>query len=261
MKVILINNSSDDKLYATGQIAVLGQSEVDVSKRLWYAILDDTELRKDLICNNIQVSDGVSVLRMDDAVKYIESVNRLNASSRDSDGSTLSRVKVTTSGWHFQISPIYVKTSTWNGYHHKQINPVTLVETDTGFVTYKLYDASRTQILEEERANEATYTVVDWCVNHEIEIVGAVFTQAEPPTTDIYMYTVGAPGILNVPFGCGGLNLKCIGIGGVIDADGKSAKYIHPSSPMSGLNKFRTILTHSAGVVHECQLIYKLFKP
>ena len=180
---------------------------------------------------------------------------------KDTSDVPLSRTTVTKIGWHFQLHSIEITTAKWNGFHNKKINPITLVISDLGFVTYKLFDASQAQITDEANIADARITQMDWCVDHEMEIVGAIFSQNNAPTTDIYMWTFAAPGIANVPFGQGGLNLKLIGTGGTVDADGKAAKYLHPSIPMAGINKFRTILKHDAGVQHTFQLSYKLFKP
>ena len=261
MKLILVNSSSDAKTYVSSTVVAAASTSTDVASKYWYGLLNDLEFCKDLKLNNILINNGIEDLSYPKSQEYLEQVNVLGIANRDSDGSQLSRSKVTTSGWHFQISPIEVKTCTWQGFHHKVMNPVTLVETESGFVTHKLYDANRVEITDPEQALTAKYTVIDWCTNHELEIVGAILTQASPPETDIYMYTSGAPGILNVPFGTGGINLKCLGIGGVIDADGKAAKYLHPSVPIPGLNKFRTVIVHDVGVVHQFQIIYKLFKP
>jgi hypothetical protein len=176
-------------------------------------------------------------------------------------GVPLGRAAVTKTGWHFQLHSVEITTAKWNGYYNKKINPVTLELTELGYVTYKLYDADRVEITDEANIATAVFTVVDWCVDHEMEIVGVIFTQVAPPTTDVRMWTSAAPGIANVPFGQGGLNLKNIGVGGVVDADGLAAKYMHPTIPMPGINKFRTMLKHDAGVQHTFQLLYKLFKP
>ena len=75
------------------------------------------------------------------------------------------------------------------------------------------------------------------------------------------MYVIAAPGIADIHFGTGGINLKHFPAGSIGDADGESAKYMHPTNPVAGANKFRLILEHEVGMQHTFQIIFRLFKP
>lgn len=179
----------------------------------------------------------------------------------DQDGSALSRQKVTKSGWTFQLHTIGIDTGKFAGVFNKKVNPTTMLIEELGFATIKLYKEDRTLIAAEADEGQAHYTVVDWAVNHDMEIVGGLFTQAEPPASDIRMWVYGAPGIANVPFLQGGINLKRLGRTNEVNADGKAPKFMSPTQPIPGVNKFRIILWHPTYVVHPCQMVFQLFRP
>lgn len=260
MKLIVINNSDDTFQFVGNAVSII-PGTTDVAVTAWYQLIHDLEFRRNVFNCNLVLNDGIRDYRGQEAIDYLVVIERSNYYNKDSNGSDLSRGKITTTGWHLQMHAVEVNVGTWNGFRNMSIDPTTLVETDHGFVTFKLFDSGRAQITNPLLFATACYTQIDWTTNHEAGIIGAIFTQAGPPASDIYMYTIGAPGIANIRFGTGGINLKCIGIGGVIDADGKAEKYIHPSLPMPGLNKFRTIFKHNAATQHQCQIIYKIFKP
>ena len=185
----------------------------------------------------------------------------------DTDNSKLARQKVTQSGWSFQLHSIGIETGKFNGAHCKKINPLTLEVSDLEwasgqkFATIKLYKEDQTLITVAEEEGQAHYSVIDWAVDHEIEIVGGIFTQNSRPTNDVWMWTLGAPGIANIKFCDGGINLKRLGDGNEINADGRAPKYIHPTEPIPGINRFRMIFYHPIYEAHPCQMIFQLFKP
>ena len=186
----------------------------------------------------------------------------------DSENSLLSRPKITQAGWAYQNHTIGMQLGKLvDGIHNKKINPSTLViedlksATNVPFATMKLYKEDRTLIAEGGNEAEAKYTVIDWCVDHEMEIIGAIFTQNQVPVNDVWLWVFGAPGIANVAFCQGGINIKRLGTGNQVNADGRAAKYMHPLKPIPGVNKFRMIFYHPIYEAHPCQMLFQLFKP
>ena len=238
-----------------------------------YYTIERSELGRWRSNSKVMTDLGSGALLLNDELEDIpdvaKAINTLlggDLTPRDSDGSAIMRPKATTSGWSFQMHSIGIDIGKFSGIHNKSINgnhnsPDFLTLADLGFSTIKLYKQDRSLITAQEDEAQAHFTVVDWQVNHEMEILGGLFTQGQAPTNDIWMWTIGAPGIANVPFGQGGINLKRVGTAGWVDADGKAAKYLHPSVPMVGVNKMRIIFHHPTYEAHPCQMIFKLFKP
>jgi hypothetical protein len=172
------------------------------------------------------------------------------------------REKCTITGWHFQLHSVDFTTSTIDGFFNKSINPVTLALANLGYVTWKLYKLDGTLITDQPTADaECRFTVFDWCADHEMEIRGAAYRHQTAPNSDVYFWCSAAPGIANLPFAQGGINLRHLGSGSGVDSDGKAAKYLHPSNPMVGINKFRMMLHHDAGVKHKAMILFQLYKP
>ncbi len=215
--------------------------------------------------DTLVITDGSSgALLIGDGTAYkaagAEAINFLlgaDTTPKDTDGSIIQRPKAAKAGWSYQLHGISIATSTIGGFYNKDD-----AGNDLGFVTLKLYDVNGTEITTQGTADtDCVKTQVDWCVNHEMEIIGGSLYQSEPPTTDIYFWCKAAPGIANIMFAQGGINLKNVGIGGAINADGRASKYLHPSVPVAGVNKFRLIFKHNAGVKHNTQMLFDLFKP
>lgn len=183
----------------------------------------------------------------------------------DSDGSPIIRRKETKTGWHYQMHTVEISTSTESGIYSKKIvNPALTVfsPVDTGFVTTKYYDAGGSELTEATGGAFPTCvaTVMDWAVDHEMEIISGKIIQDTSPTSDLRLWIVAAPGIANVDFAEGGFNLKHCGQGMAIYADGKASKYMHPTDPMPGINKFRVIALHPAGFQHTFMIVFNLYK-
>lgn len=184
----------------------------------------------------------------------------------DVDNSQLSRTKITQTGWAFQLHGVGIETGKLAGIHNKKINPGTLEITDLAwtsgqkFVSMKLYKEDRSLITEEADQGLAHYSVVDWAVDHEIEIVGANFTQNSRPANDIWMWVFGAPLIANIKFCEGGINLKRLGDGNEVNADGRAPKYLHPTEPIPGINRFRMVFYHPVYEAHPCQMVFQFFR-
>lgn len=179
---------------------------------------------------------------------------------RDSDGSLLSRSKITTTGWSYQLHGLEFKTSQLNSVYSKKSNG-----TDFNFTTIKCYDAQGNQLITQESCDtDSVKTVIDWEPTHDYEIIGGMFKIASVPTEDIRLWVIGVP---DIPVEYGGskefasnINLKYIGIEEGVKADGRAPKYLQYNSELH-TNKIRLILEHPAGVKHDIHMLLEIFKP
>lgn len=177
---------------------------------------------------------------------------------RDSDGSKLNRVKSTKTGWMYQLHSVEFTTGKLNSVYNKDVNGV-----DLEFATLKLYDANDDEITVEANEGTAVKTVLSWEAKHDLEVLGGYYFQSAPPAFDCRMWVVAVPDV-PAPWGSkdfitGGLNLRHIPSGAVIDADGKSAKFLE-YNPLAPLTKFEITLKHGVGCNHTGNMAFKIFK-
>lgn len=204
------------------------------------------------------VNDGTNdISGIANQINYLKDIQ-----ATDTNGIPLHREQVTTVGWNFQYHAIEFTTSLLDSVKNRTYNLTTRVFSNLGFSTIKFYNASGIELLTQTDINTSgVITELDWVTNYEQEIIGCHCFQAVAPASNVYLFCYGAPGIANVPFGEGGINLKHITNGAIIDIDAKSAKYMSPTLPVPGVNKFRFIFDHTAGFQHTLQIIFKLYRP
>jgi len=178
----------------------------------------------------------------------------------DREGAMIIRTKAAAAGWSFQLHSLEFTTAKLGGYYNKQVNPTTGVETDLGFCTYKLFDPQGVEITSEENEGAAVHTRLDWKVNHDMEVRGTVYTHSANALQDCRLYVIAAPGIANIAFGQGGLNLKHVPGGQAFTAEGGTAKFLSATLPIVGVNRFRLLFKHPAGFQHSGQLHFMLYK-
>lgn len=175
----------------------------------------------------------------------------------DEEGATISRTKAAKKGWKAQFHSIRISTATEGGAHSKRRDG-----TDTGFCTYIMKDAQGEVTTDPQQCVE---TIVTWEPQHDMEIVGGQALQKEPPNSNIWMWVTAAAHIPeiyggSIAFTEGGINLQDIGVGGVVDFDGRASKYIK-YDPIYHSGAFEICLKHDAGVQHSFTLIFELFRP
>jgi hypothetical protein len=178
----------------------------------------------------------------------------------DNEDAPIVRLKAAAPGWYFQIHSVEFTTAKYGGFYSKKVDAATGVETDTGFCTHKIYDAAGAEITSGAGEGNAVHTRIDWQVNHDMEIRGSMFTHAEKALQDCRMWVFAAPGIVNIPFAVGGLNLRHLPSEEAFTAEGGTAKFLSATVPMVGVNKFRLLLKHPAGFQHMGQLHFMLYK-
>lgn len=195
---------------------------------------------------------------------YKNQANKKSDEQKDTDGATLQRIKVTSTGWHYQLHGIEFTTSKLNSIQSKKADG-----TDWNFTTikfYKLDNGSEVEITGDNLNqtfldSNCIKTVVDWEPTFDIDIIGGFLRQSDTPAEDIELWIVGAPDISTVYGGSkefvSNLNLKLLSSG--IDVDGKTPKFV-PYNSVYHSGKFRLILRHSTGYQHKLHMIFEIFK-
>lgn len=213
----------------------------------------------------IQISDPIEggSDQEDFENNYKNNGNKKLSEPRDSDGSPLNRVKITTTGWAYQLHGVEFKTSQLDSVHEEKVDG-----TNYGFTTIHCYkdngNGGYTACTDQSDVDaNCIKTVVDWEPTHDYEIVGGMFKQKEIPDDDIRVWVVGVP---DVPEQYGGsksfaasLNLKYFGIDEGIKVDGRAPKYMTYSAIYHS-NKIRMILKHSPGTKHDVHMTFEIFK-
>ena len=188
---------------------------------------------------------------------YRDAANK-KMQSVDSDGSTLTRAKITATGWQYHIQGIQFTTSDLSSLVSKDE-----AGNDIGFSTYKLYDDTDTEITQEINEVNAVKTVIDWEPTFDYEIIGGALKMMQDTTQNIYAYVTAVP---DIPANLGGskdficcVNMKFIKNHDEIRADGRSSKKLLYDA-VNHTNKMRITLKHPAGVRCEYLMLFEIFK-
>lgn len=174
---------------------------------------------------------------------------------KDQTGRRIIRTAATISGWHYQLLALEITTAKYQGYFCQDDQG-----NDLGFITAKIFDINNAEITSAQSEGNAVKTVIDVHPNHDYELIGSIFSQAEAPTTNIRLFSTGAPGISNIKFSVGGINLKQIGARTIQIADGRASKYIAYNAQYPAAHTLRYVLTYTQGVQHSFQIVHELFK-
>jgi len=260
-----IKNATQNTITYLGQDIFTGSYyEIPAAKEL--ALSNNSALLTD-IANGIAVisktddSSG-NITDISTAINYLKNID---SSQRDSDGAVLSRAKITTTGWHYQIQGVEFETSKLDSLHSKKAD-----NSDYGFTVMKFHElisGVETEITGNNLNQQyldanCIKTLMDWETNYDIEILGGMLKQATATTEDIRLWVIGVP---DVPEAYGGsksfvtnVNLKYLDGTGV-KVDGKTAKYLTYSA-QNHTSKIRLIFRHPVGCNHKLLMIFELFK-
>lgn len=171
-----------------------------------------------------------------------------NSDPKDSSGRLITRTAITEIGNHFELISFEIQLATTNGVYNCEDS-----NQDSGIATYQMLD-SNMQITINPALAKVTEIYLQFGKN--IEPIGGILSQQEPSVTDARMFITALPGLVNIPFGGGGINLSLIGIGGSLDVDAKSPKTI-PYIP--GTPQFRIRIFHELLNNHKFQFHLKLY--
>lgn len=236
----------------------------EVKKVYWLIAFDgpfqfECVLRIDDPANNDQIEFETNY-------KNAVTTNKKIEAPKDSDGSPLQRVKITTTGWHYQLHGVEFETSKLNSIYSKKVDG-----TDYGFSSIKFYELVNGVETEITGANlNQTYldsncikTIMDWEPTHDLEIIGGMLKQKEIPGSDVRLWVIGVPDVPEVaggskPFAVN-INLAFIGIEEGVKVDGRAPKYLTYNATYH-TSKLRIMLRHPVGFKHKMNMIFELFK-
>lgn len=225
---------------------------------------NDDALMSDIGSGKAVVNDGTNdISGVSNQINFLKDIDN---APRDSDGSPLQRVKVTTTGWHYQLHGIEFETSKLNSLYSKKAD-----NTDYGFSTMKFYkDVSGSEVeITGDDLNQTFLdtncikTIVDWEPTHDVEMLGGCLKQKTIPAQDVKLWVVGVPDISeqyggSKPFVVN-VNLVFIGLEDGVSVDGRAPKYLTYNATYH-TSKIRMIFRHPAGFNHKLHMILELFK-
>lgn len=236
---------------ATYSGVTITTSYVSLSVISYATLWKNAQFCADLDNGLVSLSDDVREYTGDSAWEMIEDF----LDARDASGRKISRGSITIEGWHYQLLSVEVTTSKYGGFYNKDYSG-----NDLGFVTHKIYDASDVEITSGTNEANAVRTEVWIRPSHDFEAIGGILSQASAPSSDIRLWVTGLPGVANIKFATGGVNLKHSGTSPYRVTDGRAAKYLQYISAYPDANAFKLVLKHDAGVHHTFQLHLEIFK-
>lgn len=264
MKLILINNSDDTFTYSSGAVVVQPNSSLDVPAAQWFALITDTVFLKDIVLNNVTLSDGVRNYSYPESLTYAQYINdQSNYNNRDTDGAIITRNKAAKKGWTFWAIAIEVTTSTIGGTAYCKDS----LGNDIPGVTCKIYDANNAEITTpgvlNANLNNCVKTVLDFESGFDYEIIGGALRINANQSNDVRLWIVGAP---DIPANLGGskefasgINLKFLAADSSFEVDGRVTKLI-TNDPVYHSGKLRIILKHPAGNNTNMQFVIHIYR-
>lgn len=214
---------------------------------------DSDKVMTDLSSGDLTISDGVSWKAAgSEAIQFLLGID---SNPKDTTGRPINRLAATIEGFHYQLLSVEVTTADKDGFWCKDEDG-----SDVGFVTHKIYDDNDDEITDAANEGNAVKTVIWIRPTHAYEVIGAIFGQSAPPSTDIRLFATGLPDIANVRFARGGINLKHAGEGTYQLTDGRASKYLSYNAGVPDLNAFKFTLLHGLGVQHTFQISMEIFK-
>jgi hypothetical protein len=176
----------------------------------------------------------------------------------DSDGASMSRVKVAPSGWNFHLRMVEFNLSTAASLYNKSVAGV-----DIGDATIKLYDADGVLITDPANEVNCVKTVLDLEPPYDIYVAGGNVRSESPVTTDVRVSVIAVP---DVPANYGGskpfvqnINMKFVNNNTGVNADGRAAKWLQYNATYH-TNKLRFQFTHPAGSTLKMGITVETYK-
>ena len=257
------NDSGSSKTWVGQVVADQLYYEIQASESFSWA--NNSLLLTDIASGDAVVakddSGDTDIVDVAAAINYLKDIDSM---PRDSDGSPLQRIKVTTTGWHYQLHGVEFTTSKLNSIVSKKHDA-----TNWGFTVmkfYKLVNDVETEITGDDLNQtfldaNCIKTIIDWEPTFDIDIVGGMLRQISAPSESVDLWIIAAP---DIPAQYGGsklfvsnLDLRFMGEG--LNVDGKAPKFVaYDATYHSG--KFRIILRHPAGFQHPLHMVFEIFK-
>jgi hypothetical protein len=243
------NNTQYQEIYC-GQL-IIPSSTYDIQPNELHIWKSTDSVVVALSNGNLLISDGSENYKSQgaEAVQYLMGVD---TAPKDPAGRPIQRMAATIEGWHYQLLSVEIETAKSGGFYCKDE-----AGNDLGFVTYKMLDSNGNETQVE---NDCVKTRVWIRPTHNYEVIGAIFGQAEVPTEDVRLFVVGLPGVANVNFSTGGINLRYCGLGTYQLANGRASKYLGYVHQVPDANSFLFSASHNSGFKHKFQVTLEIYK-
>lgn len=235
--------------YGTIEITTSYQS---YTRNQIYELYKNPEFQRDVDEQIVLLTDGVREFNCDNTWVKISWF----LEDKDPSGRPMFRVSQSSDGFNFHLISIEITTAKYGGIYNKDHN-----EVDLGLCTHKIYDSSGTEITSAASEANSVRTEVLFVPNYDLEAMGGVFSQNAAPAQDIRMWALGAPGIADVKYATGGINLKYSGNQPFNLIDARASKLMKYVSAMPLLTANKIVLRHPAGAQHTFQLHLVNYKP
>lgn len=246
------NKTSSTKTYSGQEISANSYYEIP-SNFIFDFSTDDTLLS--------DIASGDSAISKDGATDISGVSNQIDylkngvLEPRDLTNRQIVRLAATVNGWHYQLLAVEITTAKKDGFYCKDDNG-----NDTGFITHKIYDANESEITDSANEGQAVKTKFWIRPTHDYEVIGAIFGQNSVPTDDIRLWVTALPGIYNIKFSRGGINLKHAGSGVYQLADGRASKYLAYNAQAADANSFLFTVKHPEGIQHTFQVCLEIYR-
>jgi hypothetical protein len=244
------NNTQNSDVWCGQTIAAV--AEYDIQPIELFNWQQSDKVIADLSSGSLLIGDGTTYKPQGAlAVSFLLGAN---TDPKDTTGRPIVRTAATKEGWRAEFHSFRITTS--GSVVSKKRNG-----DSTGLCTFKMIDA---QGAETQVVAECVESVMTWEPTYDVEIIGATAMQASSPVQDVYLHVTAAPDIPaqyggSVEFSVGGINLADMGVGGVVDFDGRATKFVpYDATNHSGKWEFR--FKHSAGFIHSISIVMELFR-
>lgn len=246
------NKTNAAKTY-TGQ-EIPANSYYEIPSNLLFDFSTDDDLLTDITSGDAAISkDGVTdISGVSAQIDYLKNGVQ---EPRDLANRQVVRFAATIDGWHYQLLSTEITTAKKDGFYCKDEDG-----NDVGFITHKIYDSNGTEITDAQNEGNAVETRVWVRPTHHYEVIGAIFGQNSVPTNDIRLWVTGLPGIYNVKFARGGINLKHAGSNMYQLADGRASKYLAYNAQAADANSFKFTIKHPQGTQHTFQVSLEIYR-
>lgn len=201
-----------------------------------------------------QIQIGSSEQYFDDYDTQIDWLEDHDNTPCDTDGSPLSRVKITKTGWGLQCHAIEFTTSKLDS-----VNDIDADGEDWGFSTIKFFDENDTELTtQEDITSSCVCTELYFEPTNDYEVIGGEMWQKEVPTAPIRCNLRHA--LTGHEFCTGGFNAEFLPAHGCKKMDGRAPKLLpYNATYHTGMLVMTT--RHPAGVQHDFQLVIEIFTP
>ena len=246
------NKTNAAKTYSGQEVAA--NSYYEIPSNLLFDFSTDDTLLSDIASGDSAISkDGsTDISGVSAQIDYLKNGVQ---EPRDPANRQVVRFAATIDGWHYQLLTTEITTAKKDGFYCKDEDG-----NDVGFITHKIYDSNGAEITDAQNEGQAVETRFWIRPTHHYEVIGAIFGQNSVPTSDIRLWVTGLPGIYNVRFARGGINLKHAGSNMYQLADGRASKYLAYNAQAADANSFKFTLKHTQGTQHTFQVSLEIYK-